>query len=75
MEYEYTMKFYFDEDREEEYKIKTNIEQETFTEEISNRFNEKSWYSFIETENFKSILISTIDVYKVVVEQNILEFD
>ncbi|MCL1694567.1 MULTISPECIES: hypothetical protein [unclassified Lysinibacillus] len=75
MEYEYTVKFYFNEDREEEYKIKNNIEQETFTEEISNEFNEKPWYSFTETENFKTILISTIDVYKVEVEKNILEFD
>ncbi|QDQ03126.1 hypothetical protein FOH38_23280 [Lysinibacillus fusiformis] len=75
MEYEYTVKFYFDESREEEYKIKANIKQETFTEEISNGFNEKSWYSFTETENFKTILISTKDVYKVVVEQNILTFD
>lgn len=75
MEYEYTVKFYFNEDREEEYKIKNNIEQETFTEEISNEFNEKPWYSFTETENFKTILISTIDVYKVELEKNILEFD
>ncbi len=75
MEYEYTVKFYFNEDREEQYKIKNNIEQETFTEEISNEFNEKPWYSFTETENFKTILISTIDVYKVEVEKNILEFD
>ncbi|MDM5247843.1 hypothetical protein [Lysinibacillus sp. G4S2] len=75
MEYEYKVKFYFNEGREEEYKIKNNIEQETFTEEISNEFNEKSWYSFTETENYKSILISVENVYKVVVEQNILEFD
>jgi hypothetical protein len=75
MEYEYTMKFYFDEGSEEDYKIKTNIEQETFTEEISNRFNEKAWYSFTETENYKTILISTKDVYKVVVEKDILTFD
>ncbi|MGN4124200.1 hypothetical protein ACMGD3_04105 [Lysinibacillus sphaericus] len=75
MEYEYTVKFYFDESREEEYKIKTNIGQETFTEEISNGFNEKSWYSFTETENYKTILIRTKDVYKVIVEQHILTFD
>ncbi|MFY0521279.1 hypothetical protein [Lysinibacillus sphaericus] len=75
MEYEYTVKFYFDENREEEYKIKTNIGQETFTEEISNGFNEKSWYSFTETENYKTILIRTKDVYKVVAEQDILTFD
>ncbi len=75
MEYEYTVKFYFDESREEEYKIKTNIGQETFTEEISNGFNEKSWYSFTETENYKTILIRTKDVYKVIVEQDILTFD
>ncbi|GAB0169160.1 hypothetical protein LSPCS325_25970 [Lysinibacillus sp. CTST325] len=75
MEYEYKVKFYFDEGREEEYKIKNNIEQETFTEELSNGFNEKSWYSFTETEHYKSILISTKEVYQVVVEKNILEFD
>ncbi|MGY3187657.1 hypothetical protein [Lysinibacillus sp. TE18511] len=75
MEYEYTMKFYFDEGREEDYKIKTNIEQETFTEEMSNRFNEMAWYSFTETENYKTILISTKDVYKVVVEKDVLTFD
>ncbi len=75
MDYEYTVKFYFDESREEEYKIKTNIGQETFTEEISNGFNEKSWYSFTETENYKTILISTKDAYKVVVKQDILTFD
>ncbi|MGE7091092.1 hypothetical protein ACQKII_06440 [Lysinibacillus sp. NPDC048646] len=75
MDYEYTVKFYFDESREEEYKIKANIGQETFTEEISNGFNEKSWYSFTETENYKTILISTKDAYKVVVKQDILTFD
>ncbi|WP_285396214.1 hypothetical protein [Lysinibacillus sp. fls2-241-R2A-57] len=75
MEYEYKVKFYFNEGHEEEYKIKNNIEQETFTKEIANDFNEKSWYSFTETENYKSILISVENVYKVVVEQNILEFD
>ncbi|KOP80255.1 hypothetical protein AMS59_02330 [Lysinibacillus sp. FJAT-14745] len=75
MEYEYKVKFYFDEGREEEYKIKNNIEQETFTEELSNGFNEKSWYSFTETEHYKTILISTKEVYQVVVEKNILEFD
>jgi len=75
MEYEYTVKFYFDEGREEEHKIKSNIEQETFTEELSNDFNEKSWYSFTETENFKTILISTWGVYKVEVEKNVIEFD
>lgn len=75
MEYEYTVKFYFDESREEEYKIKNNVGQETFTEEISNGFNEKPWYSFTETENYKTILISTKDVYKVVVEQNVITSD
>ncbi|MEB2282159.1 hypothetical protein LAV73_19595 [Lysinibacillus xylanilyticus] len=75
MEYEYNVKFYFDEGREEEYKIKNNIEQETFTEELSNGFNEKSWYSFTETEHYKTILISTKEVYQVVVEKNVLEFD
>ena len=75
MEYEYKVKFYFDEGREEEYKIKNNIEQETFTEELSNGFNEKSWYSFTETEHYKTILISTKEVYQVVVEKNVLEFD
>ncbi|MGG2053823.1 hypothetical protein ABFY48_05415 [Lysinibacillus pakistanensis] len=75
MDYEYKVKFYFDESREEEYKIKTNIGQETFAEEISNGLNEKSWYSFTETENFKTILINTKDVYKVSVVQNIVEFD
>ncbi|MGE7688409.1 hypothetical protein ACQKMI_04270 [Lysinibacillus sp. NPDC097214] len=75
MEYEYKVKFYYNEGHEEEYKIKNNIEQETFTEEISNGFNEKPWYSFTETEHYKTILISTIDVYKVVVEKNVLEFD
>ncbi|MEY9974362.1 hypothetical protein ABH966_004773 [Lysinibacillus sp. RC46] len=75
MEYEYKVKFYFDEGREEEYKIKNNIEQETFTEELSNGLNEKSWYSFTETEHYKTILISTKEVYQVVVEKNILEFD
>ena len=69
MEYEYKVKFYFDEGREEEYKIKNNIEQETFTEELSNGFNEKSWYSFTETEHYKTILISTKEVYQVVVEK------
>ncbi|MDD1502738.1 MULTISPECIES: hypothetical protein [unclassified Lysinibacillus] len=75
MEYEYKVKFYFDEGREEEYKIKNNIEQETFTEELSNGFNEKPWYSFTETEHYKTILISTKEVYQVVVEKNVLEFD
>jgi len=75
MDYEYKVKFYFDENREEEYKIKTNIGQETFAEEISNGFNLNSWYSFIETENYKTILINTKDVYKVSVVQNIVEFD
>ena len=75
MDYEYKVKFYFGESREEEYKIKTNIGQETFAEEISNGLNEKSWYSFTETENFKTILINTKDVYKVSVVQNIVEFD
>ncbi|MEY9979000.1 hypothetical protein [Lysinibacillus sp. RC79] len=75
MEYEYKVKFYFDEGREEEYKIKNNIEQETFTEELSDVLNEKSWYSFTETEHYKTILISTKEVYQVVVEKNILEFD
>jgi len=75
MEYEYKVKFYFDEGREEEYKIKNNIEQETFTEELSNGLNEKSWYSFTETEHYKTILISTKEVYQVVVEKNVLEFD
>lgn len=75
MEYEYKVKFYFDEGREEEYKIKNNIEQETFTEELSNGLNKKSWYSFTETEHYKTILISTKEVYQVVVEKNILEFD
>ncbi|MFJ3390728.1 MULTISPECIES: hypothetical protein [unclassified Lysinibacillus] len=75
MEYEYKVKFYFDEGREEEYKIKNNIEQETFTEELSNGFNEKSWYSFTETEHYKTILISTKEVFQVVVEKNVLEFD
>ncbi|MFF2176643.1 hypothetical protein ACFVT8_09330 [Lysinibacillus sp. NPDC058147] len=75
MEYEYKVKFYFDEGREEEYKIKNNIEQETFTEELFNGFNEKSWYSFTETEHYKTILISTKEVYQVVVEKNVLEFD
>lgn len=75
MEYEYKVKFYFDEGREEEYKIKNNIEEETFTEELSNGFNEKSWYSFTETEHYKTILISTKEVYQVVVEKNVLEFD
>lgn len=75
MEYEYKVKFYFDEGREEEYKIKNNIEQETFTEELSNGFNEKSWYSFTETEHYKTILISTKEVYQVVIEKNVLEFD
>ncbi|MFJ7953538.1 hypothetical protein ACIQZG_18710 [Lysinibacillus sp. NPDC096418] len=75
MEYEYTVKFYFDESREEEYKIKNNVGQETFTEEISNGFNEKPWYSFTETQNYKTILISTKDVYKVVVEQNVITSD
>lgn len=56
-------------------KIKNNIEQETFTEELSNGFNEKSWYSFTETEHYKTILISTKEVYQVVVEKNVLEFD
>lgn len=74
MEYEYKVKFYFDEGREEEYKIKNNIEQETFTEELSKGFNE-SWYSFTETEHYKTILISTKEVYQVVIEKNILEFD
>lgn len=75
MEYEYKVKFYFDEGREEEYKIKNNIEEETFTEELSNGFNENSWYSFTETEHYKTILISTKEVYQVVVEKNVLEFD
>ena len=75
MDYEYKVKFYFDESREEEYKIKTNIGQETFAEEISNGLNEKSWYSFTETEHFKTILINTNDVYKVSVVQNVIEFD
>ncbi|MGE7112929.1 hypothetical protein [Lysinibacillus sp. NPDC047702] len=75
MDYEYKVKFYFDESREEEYKIKTNIGQETFAEEISNGLNEKSWYSFTETEHFKTILINTNDVYKVSVVQNVVEFD
>ncbi len=75
MDYEYKVKYYFNEGGEEEYKIKNNVELETFTEEISNGFNEKAWYSFTETEHYKTILISTQDVYKVVVEKNILEFD
>jgi hypothetical protein len=75
MEYEYTLKFYFEEGGEDDYKIKTNIEQETFTEEITNGFNEKSWYSFTETENYKTILINTKELYKVEVEKNVLEFD
>ncbi|KPN96542.1 hypothetical protein [Lysinibacillus sp. ZYM-1] len=75
MDYEYKVKFYFGESREEEYKIKMNIGQETFAEEISNGFNEKSWYSFTETEHYKTILINTKDVYKVSVEQDIVPFD
>ncbi|WP_445480290.1 hypothetical protein ACULLL_08975 [Lysinibacillus irui] len=75
MDYEYTVKFYFGESREEEYKIKTNIGQESFAEEITNGFNEKSWYSFTETEHYKTILLNTKDVYKVSVVQNIVEFD
>lgn len=75
MDYEYTVKFYFGESREEEYKIKTNIGQESFAEEISNGFNEKSWYSFTETEHYKTVLINTKDVYKVSVVQNTVEFD
>ncbi len=69
--YEYEVKFYFDEGNTEEYKIKNSIEQEPFTEEISNGFNEKSWYSFVETEDYKTIIIRTKDVYKIEVEQNI----
>ncbi|TKI53572.1 hypothetical protein FC756_23395 [Lysinibacillus mangiferihumi] len=75
MDYEYTVKFYFNESREEEYKIKNNIGQETFVEELSNGFNEKPWYSFTETEHFKTILISTKEVYKVSVVQNVVTFD
>ncbi|MFJ5764995.1 hypothetical protein ACIP9C_06520 [Lysinibacillus sp. NPDC093210] len=75
MDYEYTVKFHFNESREEEYKIKNNIGQETFVEEIFNGFNEKSWYSFTETENYKTILISTKDVYKVSVVQDVVTFD
>ncbi|MEK5331906.1 MULTISPECIES: hypothetical protein [unclassified Lysinibacillus] len=75
MDYEYTVKFHFNESREEEYKIKNNIGQETFVEEIFNGFNEKSWYSFTETENYKTILISTKGVYKVSVVQDVVTFD
>lgn len=75
MDYEYSVKFYFNESREEEYKIKNNIGQETFVEELSNGFNEKPWYSFTETEQFKTILISTKEVYKVSVVQNVVTFD
>lgn len=75
MDYEYSVKFYFNESREEEYKIKNNIGQETFVEELSNGFNEKPWYSFTETEHFKTILISTKEVYKVSVVQNVVTFD
>lgn len=75
MDYEYTVKLYFNESREEEYKIKNNIGQETFVEEISNGFNDKLWYTFTETENFKTILISTKEVYKVTVVQNVVTFD
>lgn len=75
MDYEYTVKFYFNERREEEYKIKNNIGQETFVEEMSNGFNDKSWYAFTETENFKTIFISTNEVYKVTVVQNVVTFD
>ncbi len=75
MDYEYTIKFHFNESREEEYKIKNNIGQETFVEEIFNGFNEKSWYSFTETENYKTILISTKGVYKVSVVQDVVTFD
>ncbi len=75
MDYEYTVKFHFNENREEEYKIKTNIGQETFTEEVFNGFNEKPWYTFTETEHFKSILINTKDVYKVSIVQQTIQFD
>lgn len=75
MDYEYTVKFYFNKNLEEEYKIKTNVGRETFAEEISNGFNEKLWYSFTETENYKTILINTKEVYKVSVVQNTVEFD
>ncbi len=75
MDYEYSVKFYFNERSEEEYKIKNNIGQETFVEELSNGFNEKPWYSFTETEHFKTILISTKEVYKVSVVQNVVTFD
>lgn len=75
MDYEYTVKFYFGESQEEEYKIKTNIGQESFAEEITNGFNEKSWYSFTETEHYQTILLNTKDVYKVSVVQKIVEFD
>lgn len=75
MDYEYTVKFHFNESREEEHKIKNNIGQETFVEEIFNGFNEKSWYSFTETENYKTILISTKGVYKVSVVQDVVTFD
>ena len=75
MDYEYTVKFYFNESREEEYKIKNNIGQETFVEEMSNGFNDKSWYAFTETVNFKTIFISTKEVYKVTVVQNVVTFD
>ncbi|MFJ7405028.1 MULTISPECIES: hypothetical protein [unclassified Lysinibacillus] len=75
MDYEYTVKFYFNESREEEYKIKNNIGQDTFVEEMSNGFNDKAWYAFTETENFKTILISTKEVYKVTVVQNVVTFD
>ncbi|MGG1215250.1 hypothetical protein ABHM93_02415 [Micromonospora provocatoris] len=75
MDYEYTVKLYFNESREEEYKIKNNIGQDTFVEEILNGFNEKRWHSFTETENFKTILVSTNEVYKVTVVQNVVTFD
>lgn len=75
MDYEYTVKFYFNKNLEEEYKIKTNVGKETIAEEISNGFNEKLWYSFTETENYKTILINTKEVYKVSVVQNTVEFD
>lgn len=75
VDYEYTVKFHFNESREEEYKIKTNIGQETFTEEVFNGFNDKPWYTFTETEHFKSILINTKDVYKVSIVQQTIQFD
>lgn len=73
--YQYKVTFYFDEGMNDEYKIKSNVEEEDFIEEISKGFNEKPYYTFTETEDYTTVLIRTKDVYKVVVDQEFILFD